>query len=315
MPVKRWIPRDSGRSVRTSESNVSCSSPPPTSTAPTSVSSQRSPARPLVSVSTARNSAGASGWSSRSTNDRCNRRGAGRTCKRGAKPSARRALASADGPLRHRLQPAPPAGTRAPSGTGAAPAAASGTRWSRRRAAAPSARAAGRARRSRGARAHARSRSPRSQRPGGGAPRHRHRRARPRARRRPRARLAGPDRRLARDRQVHAHQRRARQPRGARAQGALRLRRGVGGAGQAARRAPRAARAERADRRRDRPRRGARHDRGRAPRGLRDRLRAGALRPGADGRARLGRPGARGGRPADARGQGARHRRRCSSAT
>jgi hypothetical protein len=73
MPVKRWMPRESGRSVRTSESNVSCSSPPPTSTAPTSVSSQRSAASPFVSVSTARNSAPATGWSSKSTNDRCKR--------------------------------------------------------------------------------------------------------------------------------------------------------------------------------------------------------------------------------------------------
>ncbi len=64
IPVKRWIPRCSGRSVRVSESQVSCSSPPPTSTAPTSVISHRSPLRPLVSVSTARNSDEASGWSS-----------------------------------------------------------------------------------------------------------------------------------------------------------------------------------------------------------------------------------------------------------
>ena len=104
MPVKRWMPRDSGRSVRTSESNVSCSSPPPTSTAPTSVISQRSPPSPLVSVSTATNSAGASGCASRDTNDRCN--SSGRTDRNaacaasrrrpaasrpeGAKPSARR---------------------------------------------------------------------------------------------------------------------------------------------------------------------------------------------------------------------------------
>ena len=46
------MPRDSGRSVRTSDSKRSCSSPPPTSTAPTSVSSQSSPGRPFVSVST-----------------------------------------------------------------------------------------------------------------------------------------------------------------------------------------------------------------------------------------------------------------------
>ena len=67
MPVKRSIPRESGRSGRTSESKVSCSSPPPTSTAPTSVSSHRSPPRPLVSVSSATNSAPATGCSSSST--------------------------------------------------------------------------------------------------------------------------------------------------------------------------------------------------------------------------------------------------------
>ena len=33
IPVKRWIPRESGRSTCTSESKVSCSSPPPTRTA------------------------------------------------------------------------------------------------------------------------------------------------------------------------------------------------------------------------------------------------------------------------------------------
>ena len=62
MPVKRWIPRPSGIETPTSELQRSCSSPPPTSTAPTSVSSQRSRASPFVSVSTARNSAEASGW-------------------------------------------------------------------------------------------------------------------------------------------------------------------------------------------------------------------------------------------------------------
>ena len=64
MPVKRWMPRPSGLATPTSESHSSCSSPPPTSTAPTSVSSQRSPARPLVSVSRAMNSAEARGRSS-----------------------------------------------------------------------------------------------------------------------------------------------------------------------------------------------------------------------------------------------------------
>ena len=61
IPVKRWIPRPSGIETPTSELQRSCSSPPPTSTAPTSVSSQRSRASPFVSVSTARNSADASG--------------------------------------------------------------------------------------------------------------------------------------------------------------------------------------------------------------------------------------------------------------
>ena len=65
MPVKRWIPRPSGIDTPTSELQRSCSSPPPTSTAPTSVSSQRSRASPFVSVSTARNSAEASGWERR----------------------------------------------------------------------------------------------------------------------------------------------------------------------------------------------------------------------------------------------------------
>ena len=65
IPVKRWMPRESGAETPTSEDQRSCSSPPPTSTAPTSVSSQRSRARPFVSVSTARNSAVASGACSR----------------------------------------------------------------------------------------------------------------------------------------------------------------------------------------------------------------------------------------------------------
>ncbi len=66
IPVKRWIPRCSGALVRHSELQRSCSSPPPTSTAPTSVISQASPARPLVSVSTTRNSAVVTGADSRS---------------------------------------------------------------------------------------------------------------------------------------------------------------------------------------------------------------------------------------------------------
>ena len=65
MPVKRWMPRPSGSPTPTSELQRSCSSPPPTSTAPTSVSSQRSRASPFVSVSSAMNSAVASGWASR----------------------------------------------------------------------------------------------------------------------------------------------------------------------------------------------------------------------------------------------------------
>ena len=61
MPVKRWIPRESGARTVSSVSQRSCSSPPPTSTAPTSVSSQASPASPFVSVSTTRNSVVATG--------------------------------------------------------------------------------------------------------------------------------------------------------------------------------------------------------------------------------------------------------------
>ena len=57
MPVSRWTPRRSGALVRHSELQRSCSSPPPTSTAPTSVSSQSAPPRPLVSVSITMNSA------------------------------------------------------------------------------------------------------------------------------------------------------------------------------------------------------------------------------------------------------------------
>ena len=55
--VKRWIPRPSGALTASSVSQRSCSSPPPTSTAPISVTSQSSPDRPLVSVSTTRYSA------------------------------------------------------------------------------------------------------------------------------------------------------------------------------------------------------------------------------------------------------------------
>ena len=64
MPVKRWMPRPSGLATPTSESHSSCSSPPPTSTVPTSVSSQRSPAKPFVSVSSATNSVVANACSS-----------------------------------------------------------------------------------------------------------------------------------------------------------------------------------------------------------------------------------------------------------
>src|SRR3954447_23717825 len=66
IPVKRWMPRPNGSETPTSELQRSCSSPPPTSTAPTSVSSQRSFGCPFVSVSTATNSASASGESRRS---------------------------------------------------------------------------------------------------------------------------------------------------------------------------------------------------------------------------------------------------------
>ena len=106
MPVKRSMPRDSGRSGRTSESKVSCSSPPPTSTAPTSVSSHSSPPRPLVSVSSATNSAPATGCSSSFTepmqstpadgwNGALQRRGRSRPPPR---------LASLHGPLQHPLR-------------------------------------------------------------------------------------------------------------------------------------------------------------------------------------------------------------------
>jgi hypothetical protein len=70
MPVNRWIPADSGDETPTSDDQRSCSSPPPTRTAPTSVSSQRSRASPFVSVSTARNSAVASGCVRRSAEAR-----------------------------------------------------------------------------------------------------------------------------------------------------------------------------------------------------------------------------------------------------
>lgn len=65
IPVKRWIPRRSGALVRHNELQRSCSSPPPTSTAPTSVISHASPPSPFVSVSTTRNSAVAKGALSR----------------------------------------------------------------------------------------------------------------------------------------------------------------------------------------------------------------------------------------------------------
>src|SRR4051812_33784785 len=100
MPVKRWMPRDSGARTGTSVSHRSCSSPPPTSTAPISVSSQRSPPRPLVSVSTTRNSAVARGaWDSagesRSATDMANvclysrdRTACTRRCARPGRPTA-----------------------------------------------------------------------------------------------------------------------------------------------------------------------------------------------------------------------------------
>ena len=234
----------------------------------------------------------------------------------GAKPSAR-ALSLDGWPVPPPSTAAPPAATRAPSGTGAAPAAASGTRSWRRRAR--------RRRRARGAgngarRARARARSSRSRSP---------------TSRRPRSRACSTgigelDRVLG----------------GGLVPGSLVLIGGSPGIGkstltsgalgnlaaaghkvlyvsgeesaaQVKLRAERLGgqRAERPDRRRDRPRRGARHARGRAPRRLRDRLRAGALRPRAHRRARLGRPGARGRRAHHARGQGAAASPRCWSAT
>ena len=135
------------------------------------------------------------------------------------------------GCLRAPSSAAPPAATRARSGTGAAPAAGTGTRSSRRGR--RSARAPSRACAARDARPARRRRGARRR-----AALDRDRRARPGPGRRHRARLARPDRRLARDRQVHAHRLRARQPRG-RAEGPLRDRRGVARAGQAARRAAR----------------------------------------------------------------------------
>src|ERR1700729_1498927 len=69
------MPRPSGRLQRTNDDHRSCSSPPPTNTAPTSVSSQASPPSPLVSVSTTRNSAVAVACS-RSVTDRVIRLGA-----------------------------------------------------------------------------------------------------------------------------------------------------------------------------------------------------------------------------------------------
>ena len=98
------------------------------------------------------------------------------------------------------------------------------------------------------------------------------------------------------------------------AEGRPRHRRGVRGAGEAPRR-PAGRRRRRPHPRRDEPRRGLRDARARAARGLRRRLRPDALRARARLGARLGRPGARGGRPLPPRGQGAGRSRPSSSAT
>src|SRR3954454_24059208 len=65
------MPRCSGICGRTSDDQLWCSSPPPTSTSPTSVSSQAAPARPFVSTSTAMYSASAVGVVHRSRVGRC----------------------------------------------------------------------------------------------------------------------------------------------------------------------------------------------------------------------------------------------------
>ena len=112
------------------------------------------------------------------------------------------------------------------------------------------------------------------------APEHRHRRARPRARRRARAGLAGAARRLARDRQVDAHEHGARQPRGAghgaRSTSAARSRPSRSGCAPSGWRGRRR-RCAVPVARRDRPRRpcSTTLERG-APRGVRDRLGADA---------------------------------------
>ena len=131
IPVKRWMPRDSGRSGRTSESNVSCSSPPPTSTAPPR-SARRGRRRGRWSRCRGRGTPrSATGCSSKSTEaDATARTRRMESARQGrSRPPAR--LASLAWPAPAPSSPAPPAGTRAPSGMAAAPAAASGTRSSR----------------------------------------------------------------------------------------------------------------------------------------------------------------------------------------
>ena len=186
---------------------------------PTSVSSQRSPPSPLVSVSTRHElGAGARGWSSRSTNEPIEpRRPDGcKTLRRGrSRPPAR--LASLGWPVPATVFACSACGHESPKWHGRCPGCGEwNTMVEEKRAAAP----AGRGRTPPGAAA-APSRPvaarATSQAPAVARLAHRHRRVRPRAGRRPRARLARADRRLARDRQVHAHQRRARQPRGRRA--------------------------------------------------------------------------------------------------
>ena len=128
---------------------------------------------------------------------------------------------------------------------------------------------------------------------------HRRRRARPRARRRARPGLAGPARRLARDRQVDADRDGAREPRGRRPprlyvsgeESAAQVRLRAERLGEAALGVPALAETSLEAVRRD--------ARGRATRRLRDRLGPDASRRGDDRRARLGRAGARGGRRGD----------------
>ena len=93
-----------------------------------------SPPRPLVSVSTARYSARAAGWSSspRRPWNACARTDCKGACARRGRDRPRRALSFGGWPAPPRPSSAPPAGTSPPSGTGAARAARSGARSWRR---------------------------------------------------------------------------------------------------------------------------------------------------------------------------------------